>query len=106
MDKRSGRASFPPMKKRLVQSLVVVLVAFNVVVGLRVYTAIGAQEKDDSGYASIAVFARALQIVRQDYVDEHKVSYEDLTHAAMKGMLNSLDPHSQFMESRDFKGMQ
>jgi carboxyl-terminal processing protease len=94
------------MKKRLVQSLIVVLVIFNVAIGVRVYTAIGAQEKDDNGYASIAVFARALQLVRQDYVDEKKVRYEDLTHAAMRGMLGNLDPHSQFMEPKDFKGMQ
>jgi carboxyl-terminal processing protease len=94
------------MKKRLLQSLVVVLVVFNVAVGVRVYSALGAAEKDETGYASIAVFARALQLVRQDYVDEGKVSYEELTHAAMRGMLNSLDPHSQFMEPRDFKGMQ
>ncbi len=94
------------MKKRLLQSLVVVLVVFNVAVGLRVYTALGATEKDETGYASIAVFARALQLIRQDYVDERKVSYEELTHAAMKGMLSSLDPHSQFMEAQDFKGMQ
>ncbi len=94
------------MKKRLFQSLLLVLVIFNVAVGLRVYQAVGAQEKDDSGYASIAVFARAMQLVRQDYVDEKKVSYEALTHAAMRGMLSQLDPHSQFMEPRDFKGMQ
>ena len=94
------------MKKRLLQSLVVVLVAFNVVVGVRVYQAIGAQEKDDAGYANIAVFARAMQLIRQDYVDEKKVTYEELTHAAMRGMLNNLDPHSQFMEPKDFKGMQ
>ena len=94
------------MKKRLLQSLLVVLVVFNVAVGVRVYQAVGAQEKDDSGYASIAVFARAMQLVRQDYVDEKKVSYEALTHAAMRGMLGNLDPHSQFMEPRDFKGMQ
>ena len=94
------------MKKRLFQSLLVVLVVFNVAVGVRVYQAVGAQEKDDSGYASIAVFARAMQLVRQDYVDEKKVSYEALTHAAMRGMLGDLDPHSQFMEPRDFKGMQ
>ena len=94
------------MKKRLFQSLLVVLVVFNVAVGLRVYQAVGAQEKDDSGYASIAVFARAMHLVRQDYVDEKKVSYEALTHAAMRGMLGGLDPHSQFMEPRDFKGMQ
>jgi carboxyl-terminal processing protease len=94
------------MKKRLLQSLVVVLVGFNVVVGLRVYSALGAQDKDETGYGSIAVFARALQLIRQDYVDERKVSYEELTHAAMRGMLSSLDPHSQFMEAQDFKGMQ
>ena len=103
---RRVRASFPAMKKRLLQSLLVVLVVFNVAVGVRVYQAVGAQEKDDSGYASIAVFARAMQLVRQDYVDEKKVSYEALTHAAMRGMLGNLDPHSQFMEPRDFKGMQ
>ena len=94
------------MKKRLLQSLVVVLVVFNLVVGVRVYQAIGAQEKDDAGYANIAVFARAMQLIRQDYVDEKKVTYEDLTHSAMRGMLANLDPHSQFMEPRDFKGMQ
>ena len=94
------------MKKRLLQSLLVVLAVFNVAVGVRVYQAVGAQEKDDSGYSSIAVFARAMQLVRQDYVDEKKVSYEALTHAAMRGMLGDLDPHSQFMEPRDFKGMQ
>lgn len=106
MDNPAARASFRSMKKRLLQSLVVVLVVFNVVVGVRVYQAIGAQEKDDAGYANIAVFARAMQLIRQDYVDEKKVTYEELTHAAMRGMLGNLDPHSQFMEVKDFKGMQ
>lgn len=62
--------------------------------------------KDDDGYSQIAVFARALQLIRQDYVDDKKVAYEELTHAALRGMLQSLDPHSQFMEREDFKGMQ
>lgn len=106
MDIPTARASFRAMKKRLLQSLVVVLVVFNVVVGVRVYQAVGAQEKDDAGYANIAVFARAMQLIRQDYVDEKKVTYEDLTHAALRGMLGNLDPHSQFMEVKDFKGMQ
>ncbi|MHA3773772.1 S41 family peptidase [Verrucomicrobiota bacterium sgz303538] len=94
------------MKKRLLHTLAVLLVSFNLVVGIRIYRAIGAPEKDESGYASMAVFARAMQLIRQDYVDEKKTSYEELTHAALKGMLGSLDPHSQFMEVRDFKGMQ
>lgn len=94
------------MKKRLKAGLGILLVAFNLVVGIRVYQALGAPEKDDSGYGSIALFARTMQLVRQDYVDEKKVDYDELTHAALKGMLSSLDPHSQFMEVKDFKGMQ
>lgn len=64
------------------------------------------EKKEDDGYSQMAVLARALQLIRQDYVDDKKVSYEKLTHAALRGMLESLDPHSQFMESDDFKGMQ
>jgi len=74
--------------------------------GARFFPATGAEEKSDAGYSNIAVLARALQLIRQDYVDEHKVSFERLTHSALKGMLASLDPHSQFMEPKDFKGMQ
>ena len=81
-------------------------IVFNVVVGVHVYQAVGSQEKDDAGYSNIAVFARAMQLIRQDYVDEKKVTYEELTHAAMRGMLGNLDPHSQFMASEDFKEMQ
>src|SRR3954468_8454763 len=94
------------MKKRVWQGSLLLLVLFNVVIGIRVYHAFGAPEKDESGYGSIALFARTMQLVRQDYVDEKKVDYDELTHAALKGMLSSLDPHSQFMEVRDFKGMQ
>ncbi len=61
---------------------------------------------DDNGYSEIGTFAKAVELIRQDYVDGNKVSYHDLIYAAMKGMLSSLDPHSQFMDSDDFKDMQ
>ncbi len=61
---------------------------------------------EDSGYSEIATFAKAIELIRQDYVDGDKVSYHDLIYAAMKGMLSSLDPHSQFMDPDDFKDMQ
>jgi len=100
-------ATLRAMKKRLLVSACVLITAINVAIGLRVYTALAADgDKQDAGYANMAVFARAMQLVRQDYVDENKVDYEQLTRAALRGMLSHLDPHSQFMEPTDFKGMQ
>ena len=64
------------------------------------------EEAEDNGYSQIAIFAKAIQLLRQDYVDENKTSYHDLITAALKGMLSSLDPHSQYMDPNDFRDMQ
>src|SRR5436853_2068740 len=64
------------------------------------------KSEEDNGYAQISIFAKALELIRQDYVDDNKTSYHDLVTAAMKGMLSSLDPHSQFMDPNDFRDMQ
>ena len=61
---------------------------------------------EDDGYTQIAIMAKAIELLRQDYVDEGKTSYHDLITAAMKGMLSSLDPHSQYMDPNDFRDMQ
>ncbi len=108
VDIASPRANFRRMKRRLLQSLTLLLATLTVFTGAHLFRASAAAEKDkdDTGYTSMALFARAMQLVRQDYVDAGKVSYEELTHAALRGMLAALDPHSQFMEQKDFKGMQ
>src|SRR4029077_20687219 len=62
-----------------------------------------ADQDDDSGYSQIALFAKAVQLIRQDYVDGDKTSYHDLITAALKGMLGSLDPHSQFKDPSEFR---
>ncbi len=94
------------MRRRLFVSTVVCLLVFDLLLGLRFHHARAADTDDDSGYAQISVFAKAVQLIRQDYVDGNKISYHDLIYAAMKGMLSSLDPHSQFMNPEDFKEMQ
>src|SRR5881398_3225628 len=94
------------MKRRLLLCTFGFLVFLNLLLGVRFYTAHAAGGDDDSGYAQISVFAKAVQLLRQDYVDGNKTSYHDLVYAALKGMLASLDPHSQFMEPNDFKDMQ
>lgn len=60
----------------------------------------------DSPYENMHVLARAMQLIRQDYVTGEKTSFRDLTYSALRGMLAELDPHSAFMEPRDFRGMQ
>src|SRR5213596_3524167 len=94
------------MKRRFVLIVLVLLAVINGLLALRLFTVRAAENDPDSGYAQIAVFAKAIQLLRQDYVDGNKTSYHDLVYAAMKGMLASLDPHSQFMEPDDFRDMQ
>src|SRR3982751_3559281 len=74
--------------------------------GIAFHSLRAADQDDDSGYSQIAIFAKAVQLIRQDYVDGNKTSYHELITAALKGMLASLDPHSQFMDPDDFRDMQ
>jgi len=85
---------------------VALLAVINALLVTRVFNLHAAETNADDGYSEIAVFAKAVQLLRQDYVDGNKTSYHDLVYAAMKGMLSSLDPHSQFMEPDDFRDMQ
>jgi len=94
------------MKRRFAFSVLVLLVLINAFLAMRLFKANAAETDSDNGYEQIAVFAKAIQLLRQDYVDGNKTSYHDLIYAAMKGMLASLDPHSQFLEPDDFRDMQ
>jgi carboxyl-terminal processing protease len=93
------------MRRNLLFGLLGLLVIFNVVVGFRVLVSNAAADSDDTGYENLTVFTRALQLIRQDYVDPNKIGYKDLTYSALHGMLSALDPHSQFMEPQDYRGM-
>jgi len=93
------------MRRSVVFGALVCLLSFAFL-GVRFHNARAASDEDDNGYSQISIFAKALQLIRQDYVDGSKTSYHDLITAAMKGMLFSLDPHSQFMDPNDFRDMQ
>src|SRR5260370_41115644 len=64
------------------------------------------KSEEDNGYAQISIFAKTLELLRQDYVDENKTSYHDLVTAEMKGMLSSLDTHCKLMIPIDISAMQ
>lgn len=94
------------MKNRLLLSVIALLLVFNLALGLKVYSSLAAVDDEDSAYANINVLTRAMQLIRRDYVDADKVTYRELTYNALRGMLDSLDPHSQFLEPDAFRGMQ
>jgi carboxyl-terminal processing protease len=51
---------------------------------------------------NVRYFRDVLDTVRQYYVGSEPVSYDELTRAALEGMLGKLDPHSDFMTREEF----
>src|SRR5881392_2927427 len=94
------------MKRPLFLAAFISVLVLNLLVGVHFQHVWAANEEEDSGYSQIAIFAKAVQLLRQDYVDGNKTSYHDLITSAMKGMLASLDPLSQYMDPNDFRDMQ
>ena len=84
------------------------LLSWNLVVGAK----IAQQDEDERNKSAEVAFQKmqslndVMHLIRDNYVDEDKVGYEDLLNGALKGMLQSLDPHSQFMEPDMYKDMQ
>jgi carboxyl-terminal processing protease len=54
------------------------------------------KKKNTRFYKGRAIFFQALDAVKKDYAD--KTNDRDLVYGALKGMLESLDPYSQFMD--------
>src|SRR5215469_9223152 len=95
------------MKKRILYGALAVLLTANLLVGARIYyfrTAHAAEK--DSPYPSLELFSYVMEKVRKDYVDGQKLTYQELVYGALKGMLNTLDPHSEFMEPEKYKELQ
>ncbi len=59
--------------------------------------------RDDETYKQLELFARVLSYVQNNYVEP--VQEEQLIHGAIKGMLETLDPHTLFMPPEVFKEM-
>src|SRR3984893_12932076 len=55
-------------------------------------------------YRQLNLFGEVFERVRSDYVEE--VSDETLVETAINGMLSSLDPHSSYLNAKNYKDMQ
>ncbi len=51
-------------------------------------------------------FAEALSIVQENYVDGVKIDYNAAFKSSIIGMLRSLDPHSNYYDSKEFEELQ
>ena len=95
------------MKKRLLYGFVTTLLALNLLLGARVYmSSARASEQKDAAYSNLELFDQVLEKVRTEYVDGTNMTYHALTYSAIKGMVNSLDPHSEFLDPQDYQELE
>lgn len=95
------------MNRRLIYGAVIAVLLLNLAVGGKLYlSSAHAADDKDSPDANLQLFSDVLQKVRTQYVDGTNSNYRDLTYAALKGMVNQLDPHSEFLDPQDYKELQ
>ncbi|KPF98848.1 peptidase S41 [Rhodopseudomonas sp. AAP120] len=63
-----------------------------------------ALQRTPSAQPDLDLIGGVIGLVERAYV--HPVGADDLTKDALKGMLNRLDPHSDYMDEKEFKDMQ
>ena len=61
-------------------------------------------ETEESTYELLNLFGDVFERIKSDYVEE--VTDKKLVESAINGMLSSLDPHSSYLDEKNFKEMQ
>lgn len=79
------------------------VVAFVTVAFLSVAPVSATKPDKSEIYRLLELFGDVFERVRTDYVEE--TSEEELVEAAIQGMLQSLDPHSSYLNKKTFKDM-
>ncbi|MGZ4973875.1 MAG: S41 family peptidase [Limisphaerales bacterium] len=90
------------MNRRLLHTVLLLTLGLNLFFGAQIYFYSAHASPKDDPYENYKLLADVLEKVRSEYVDGQKLTYQELIHGALKGMLNTLDPHSEFMEPSKF----
>lgn len=61
------------------------------------------QKIKDDLYSQIELYSYTLTTIQADYVEE--MEPKDLIYGSLKGMLSTLDPHSQFLDPDEYKDL-
>ena len=62
-----------------------------------------APSSEEGRYRSALLFASVVEMIRDEYLEIEKTDYDKMTYAALRGLLTSLDPHSQFLDPEHYK---
>jgi carboxyl-terminal processing protease len=60
-------------------------------------------ESENKKYLALEAFAKALNILEAQYVDEKSVNTDALIEKALKGMASELDPHTIYLSPKQFQ---
>lgn len=93
------------MKTRLSFAIVLGALVWFLAAGARTFRASAAGGEADDSYKQIERFTRVLFKVRNDYVDGDKTNYKELIDGALHGLMETLDPHSEYMEPVKFDNL-
>ncbi|HNQ36141.1 MAG TPA: S41 family peptidase [bacterium] len=92
------------MKKRFkVLGMAVLLLVLALTVGENLAES-QARKSEETLYQQLQMFSDVLSIVQKNYVEE--VENKKLINGALRGMLSSLDPYSQFLEPELYKELE
>ncbi len=86
--------------------LLLALCGVSFAAGAASESAANPKESNEDVYKYLNPFVDALAIIREKYVDVDKTDPKDLVYGAIQGMVNTLDPFSQFMTPDEYKEMQ
>jgi carboxyl-terminal processing protease len=88
---------------RIARPLVIRTLAVIGIVAVPVVSALALQ-REQAAPPDLDLISGVIALVQTAYV--HPVGSDELTKDALKGMLNRLDPHSDYMDEKEFKDMQ
>ncbi len=91
------------MKRRFIYGVLGFVLGVNLLIGAQIYVYSAQAAGKDDPYENYRLLSDVLEKVRGEYVDGDKLSYQELIHGALKGMLSTLDPHSEFMDKSKFE---
>ncbi len=95
------------MKRRFVFGLVLVALLLNLAVGAKIYlSAPKPATAADNVQVNMDLMRDALQKIHSEYVDGKGLTYQQLVYSALRGVVDQLDPHSEFLDADSFQQMQ